>query len=195
MQIEYEATFTNINKEGIREKLKKDGAELIKPEFLQRRVVFNMPKGYEDNSVWIRARDEGDKITMSIKQAGKDSNQIHNIKELKLIVDSFENAEKFLSTLHCQKKSYQETKREIWELDGVEICLDEWPYLEPLMEIEGNNEESVKNTSQKLGLDYGKAKFCSATELYSEKYGISCDAINNGIPEITFEGKNPFEKL
>lgn len=195
MQIEYEATFPNINKNEMRLKLKKAGAAILRPEFLQKRVVFNMPKGYENNNVWIRVRDEGNRITMSIKQAGADSNQIHNIKELKLVVDNFENAEKFLSTLHCQKKSYQETKREIWNLDGVEICLDEWPYLEPLVEIEGDDEESVKKVSQKLGLDYKKAKFCSATELYSEKYGVSCEIINNNIPEITFGGKNPFENI
>ena len=40
MNIEYEATFTGINKDDIRTRLKNIGANLIKPEFLMKRVVF-----------------------------------------------------------------------------------------------------------------------------------------------------------
>lgn len=36
MQIEYEATFPNIDKNEIREKLKNVGATLVRPEFLQK---------------------------------------------------------------------------------------------------------------------------------------------------------------
>lgn len=43
MKIEYEATFINVNKDNIRDRLQKAGASLIKPEFLQRRVVFELP--------------------------------------------------------------------------------------------------------------------------------------------------------
>ena len=44
MDIEYEATFINIGKDKIRTKLKKAGAKLIRPEFLQKRTVFNLPR-------------------------------------------------------------------------------------------------------------------------------------------------------
>ena len=47
MQIEYEATFTNIDKDDIRQRLKKVGAKLSQPEFLQKRAVFYLPKGHE----------------------------------------------------------------------------------------------------------------------------------------------------
>jgi hypothetical protein len=40
MNIEYEATFTNVNKEKVREILKDKGGELIRPEFLQKRMLF-----------------------------------------------------------------------------------------------------------------------------------------------------------
>ena len=47
MAIEYEATFLDINKEETRENLKKVGAELVRPEFMQKRVVFGLPKDRE----------------------------------------------------------------------------------------------------------------------------------------------------
>ena len=41
MKVEYEATFTDIDKESTRTKLKDAGAILGRPEFLQKRVTFN----------------------------------------------------------------------------------------------------------------------------------------------------------
>lgn len=191
MKIEYEATFSNINKDEIRERLKKSGAVLVRPEFLQKRCTFNLPTGHEINGGWLRVRDEGNKITMTLKIV--DGEKIENQKEIILEVDNFSEAEDFLILLGCRKKSYQETKRETWELDGVEVDIDEWPYLEPYVEVEGESEEEVKKVSEKLGFDYNKAIFCCVTTLYNIKYGTPEEIINNQIPEITFEGKNPFE--
>jgi len=190
MQIEYEATFPNVDKDDVREKLKKAGATLVKPEFLQKRKVFHFPRGHEIEGGWIRVRDEGDKITTSIKIVNGD--KIEDQKEVCLKVDSFDEAVIYLETLGCKFKSYQETKREIWKLDGVEICIDEWPFLEPFVEVEGESEEKVKRVSEKIGLDYGKAKFCAVGWIYKDKYGISLDEINNKTPKIIFEMENPF---
>jgi len=83
MQIEYEATFPNINKNKVRQKLKQAGAKLVRPEFLQKRVTFNLPKGYSKNHSWLRVRDEGDKVTMSYKLI--DGDKIENQKEIFLV--------------------------------------------------------------------------------------------------------------
>jgi adenylate cyclase, class 2 len=190
MYIELEATFTNIDKDNIRLRLKKAEAKLLRKEFLQKRVVFNLPKGHEIKGGWLRVRDEGDKITMSLKIV--DGTKIENQKETQLKVDSFEQAVNLLETIGCKKKAFQESKRELWELDGTEITIDEWPFLEPFIEIEGKSEEIVKSVSEKLSFDYEKAKFCAVDVLYSEKYGISEDRIDNQTPEILFNSKNPF---
>ncbi|NBS41741.1 hypothetical protein EBS80_03705, partial [bacterium] len=60
MHIEYEATFENVDKDAIRAKLKEAGATLVRPEFVQKRVVFNLPKGHEIPGGWLRVRNEGD---------------------------------------------------------------------------------------------------------------------------------------
>jgi len=192
MEIEYEATFINIDKDEYRQKLQQAGAKLVKPEFLQRRVVFHLPKGHEINGGWLRVRDEADKITMSLKIV--DGDKIENQKEICLKVDNFDEGIEFLSKMGCEKKAFQENKRELWILDDVEITIDEWPFLEPYLEIEGKSEEKVKAVAQKLGLDYSKAMFCSVAPIYSKKYNVSEDVINNNTEEITFNGKNPFLK-
>jgi len=193
MYTEYEATFLNIDKKEIRKKLKRCGAKLIRPEFLQKRVVFNLP-GRLDSKLgsWLRVRDEGDKITMSFKSVTGD--KIENQKEINLEINDFKKGVDFLKVIGCQQKSYQETKREIWRLDNVEICLDEWPFLEPFVEIEGKSEKEVKAVSKKLGFDYSKAWFCATGLIYSKKYNIPVEIIDNEIPKIVFNMKNPFLK-
>ncbi len=190
MKTEYEATFLDVRKCQIRKKLKKVGAKLVKPEFLQKRVTFNLPENLEKNGKWVRVRDEKDEITMSFKSVFGD--KIENQEEINLKINDFEEGVEFLERIGCQKKAYQETKREIWLIEDVEICIDEWPFLEPFVEIEGDSEEKVKKASKILGFDYSKAWFCSAGKIYSEKYGISEEIINNKISKITFDMENPF---
>ncbi len=192
MNVEYEATFPNIDKTEVRRRLRAAGAALERPEYRQRRVTFNPPPKLTDGKKWLRVRDEGNKITMSFKEV--DGDKIENQKEICLTVSSFEQAVEFLQNVGCERKAYQESLRELWLLEGVEITIDTWPFLEPLVEIEGNSEDSVRHVSEKLGFDFSKAVFGSATTQYADKYGLSHDYINNEVPSITFAGPNPFVK-
>lgn len=190
MQIEHEATFENIPKDVARDLLRKAGAELVRPEFMQRRCVFHLPTGHEIEGGWLRVRDEGDKVTMSLKVV--DGDKIENQKEICLTVDSFSQAKEFLTLIGAGQKAYQETKRELWKLDGVEITIDEWPFLEPFVEVEGPNEESVRVVAEKIGFDYTQALFCSVDTLYARKYGFEEDRFNNHSDLVIFDMKNPF---
>jgi adenylate cyclase, class 2 len=189
MKTEYEAKFTNISKDQIRNRLKKMGAKLVRPEFFQKRVAFNLPKRSIKKG-YLRVRDEGDKVTMSLKFVN--GKKIEDQKEVLLKVDNFEYAVEFLRLIGCNQKALQHTKRELWSFDGVEITIDEWPFLEPFIEIEGASEAKVRSVSEKLGFDYKNAVFGAVDELYNQKYGISKNIINNHTPEITFSSNNPF---
>lgn len=190
MKIEYEATFIEVDKDEIRKKLSEIGAVLVKPEFLQTRKTFELPSGQERKGAWIRVRDEGDKNTLSLKII--DGDKIEDQKELSFDISDFSLATEFLSMIGCRQKSYQESRRELWTLDGVEITIDEWPYLEPYVEVEGNSEEEVKSVSAKLGFNYSKALFCSVDKIYNMKYGTPIEVICHQISAITFTDPNPF---
>lgn len=190
MKIEYEATFINVDKDEIRQRLVAAGAKLVRPEFLQRRVIFDLPTEKQSSDRWLRVRDEGDKITMSFKVI--DGDQIENQQELCLTVDSMDNAVELLTAIGCRTKAYQETKRELWQLDDVEITIDEWPYLEPFVEVEGPSEEVVRQVSCQIGFDYSQALFCAVDRLYQLKYGIAKEVINYQTPHLVFDEANPF---
>lgn len=122
-----------------------------------------------------------------------DEDKIENQKEICVEVSDFDETVKLLESIGCEKKSYQETKRELWILDGVEITIDEWPFLEPFVEVEGKSEKEVKEVSEKIGFDYSKALFCAVGKLYQMKYGIHPDQINTA-EKIVFGMENPFKK-
>jgi len=183
MHTEFEATFLQIDKETIRQKLKNVGAELVFPEFLMKRSVFNPPVPID--GAWMRVRQEPDKITMSLKVVN--GNKIEDQKEVMLEVNDFDEAVLFLNSIGAKQKAYQETKRELWRLGEVEVTIDTWPGLHPFLEVEGKTEESVKEAVQKLALDYTQAKFCEVSFVYEYELGIPPEIMKDKTPIITFE--------
>lgn len=165
------------------------GAELIYPERLMKRVTFNLPKTVNENT-YLRVRDEGDKVTLTLKAVV--GNSIEDQKEINIKVDSFSATVEMLKHIGCQEKAYQETKRELWRLSGVEVTLDEWPFLEPFIEVEGPSEALVKQVVSSLGFDYTKGLIGAVDKLYAAKYKIPTRQINYETPLITFDMDNPF---
>ncbi|MBI5621486.1 CYTH domain-containing protein [Candidatus Falkowbacteria bacterium] len=192
MAIEYEAMFGNIDRILMRQRLTEVGARLVRPEFLQRRYNLTLPGKETIEFEWLRLRDEGDKITLSLK-ADKAGGAITDQHELCVTISDLEIGRQMLEALGCQVKAYQETKRELWTLDGVEVTIDEWPFLEPLLEIEAKDEANVRAMAEKLGFDWSSALFSSVTALYVSKYGIDWQVISNSTPRIVFDMENPFE--
>ncbi len=193
MQTEFEAKFTGVDIIALRARLSSLGAQLLQSETLYKRAVFNPPPALAKKGFYGRVRDEGNRVTMSLKSTGKVST-IDQQKEIELIVTSFESAVDMLVTLGFEQKAYQETKREKWQLAGAEICIDSWPFLESFVEIEGSSEQQVKYIASQLGFDYSSAIFGAVDVLYAAKYGIDTKQINMGTPRIVFGMQNPFLK-
>lgn len=52
----------DIDKDEMRERLRRAGAELVRPEYLQKRIPFDLPVEKRSKDSWLRVRDEGDEI-------------------------------------------------------------------------------------------------------------------------------------
>jgi adenylate cyclase class 2 len=192
MKTEYEATFLNVQKETVREKLKSVGATLIRAEYMQKRVNFDLQNLGRDFYEWVRVRDEGDKITMAYKKIPPGAG-IEDQKEIEFEVSDMEAATEFVKVLGARMTNYSETLRERWELDGVEIDIDTWPYLEPYIEIEGESEAKVRAVAETLGYEWGDAKFCGAGEIYQMVYGVHPDKLSKDkVLRLTFNDPSPF---
>ncbi|MDO4978595.1 MAG: CYTH domain-containing protein [Candidatus Saccharibacteria bacterium] len=186
MGIEIEATFTGIDKDLYREKLKSVGATLKQKELLMRRVVFDVSE-----HEFARVRDEGNCITMSYKH--QDSHSLSGMQEVCVKVDSYDEAINFLLALGFKIKSEQESYREEWELDGVEITIDTWPWLAPYTEIEGPSEDAVKSVSEKLGFNMEDAIYGSVDDVYIKYYKTTSHEVNFR-PKILFSEEVGWEE-
>lgn len=192
MKTEYEATFLNINKEELIKKLRTLGATLKRSEYLQRRVTLELPREKRDLNIWLRVRDEGnDKITLTLKSV--DGKSITGQKEILVEVNDFGDTVALLESIGCDRKSYQESRRELWLLGDIEVAIDTWPFLEPYIELEGSSEEAVKSSAKQLSLDYSEAIFDTVNGIYKQKYGKSLDELDKDtLKDFNFRIKNPF---
>ena len=182
MPAEIEAKFLNIDRDDLRVRLRAAGYDCVQPDYLMRRVVFDLPG--DDRAAWARVRDEGGRIAVTYK-CTHDITRIDGTEEIEITVDHFDNAVALLEAFGLVRKSYQETRREIWEKGDVEVVLDEWPAISPFIEIEAPDETAVRAAAAELGFDWGAAKFGAVGVVY-ETVGISHGAIN-ACPRITFD--------
>jgi adenylate cyclase class 2 len=184
METEVEAKFPDVDVGELRIKLKNLGAEQEHPEVLMRRRNFDFPdKRLERAGGWVRVRDEGNKVTLCYKQLN--DRTLHGTKEVSVIVGDFDKTCVLLTTIGLEEKAYQETKREKWLFDFVEVAIDTWPWVPSFVELEGANEESVKRVAEMLGFDWGKAMHGSVETIYQMHYNFTESEIDNW-KSITF---------
>lgn len=184
MKTEIEAKFLDINSEAIRSKLKELGGSLNQEEILMRRKIFDYNnQRLEKTGAWIRVRDEGNKITLSYKRLIDRTFQ--GTKEISVKVDDFEATCNFLLAIGLDCRSYQETKRETWLLDGCEITIDTWPWIPTFIELEAETEQAVKSAAEKLGCDWNEALHGSVETAYQKYYEVTEEEIDH-LEEIKF---------
>jgi adenylate cyclase class 2 len=170
MKTEIEAKFADIDIDEIRQALKKAGAVCAHPMRLMRRVLIEEPH-HEHEHAFIRIRDEGDKITLTFKRRSDPyEHGIDGVKELEVEVSDFDDVVAIFAEAGWKHKTFQESRRETWKLDGVEVVIDEWPWLNPYIEIEGETEAAIKAVTKKLGLAWEAALFVNVDVLYNRQY-------------------------
>jgi adenylate cyclase class 2 len=187
MQTEIEVKFLNIDHDVIRAELKSAGAKLENPMRMMRRVVFDLPHHVHNpaRDGWARLRDEGDKVTLTYKTSQE--NKFGGATEIEVTVSDYEKTIKIFKAVGLVITTNQETRRETWMLNDAEVVLDEWPWLNPLVEIEAPSEEAVRAAAKKLNFDWNNAVFGSVTTAYRHQYpAITNDDHISAIPEIKF---------
>ncbi len=180
MNLEIEATFLEVDKNEIRSKLKALGGKLIQPEILMRRIVFDL----HSNHAFARVRDEGNRIVLTYKNHHNDT--LTGTEEINVEVSNYEDTIAILKACGLRAKSDEDSYRETWELDDVEITIDTWPWIPTYIEIEGPGEISVKSAATKLGYNMQNAVIGSVDSVYKLYYDVSSELINEQLSEFKF---------
>ena len=154
-----------------------------------RRCLFGQERNPKIDCTYIRVRDEGNKITMSAKQhPSENETAIESQKEYEITVSDFETAKQVLLSAGLKQTSFQENKRETWQMpDGTLVELETWPQLPNYLEIEGKSSEAVQKTANQLGFDWNERIIQPNRYLYAKQWGISQEAVLERIAHLTFD--------
>lgn len=192
---EIELKFLRVDHNDIRSRLSAAGAQLIFPMQLLKRAILDYPdrRLHTSNTTdageggYVRVRTEPDgtiELMHKYFHGGLDK----KVSETAVKVADFDQTIAFLESIGLEQGSYQESKREVWHLDDTEVVLDEWPWVDPFIEIEADNIDKVHSTCIKLGLDIRRSAEGSANNVYKDKYPKMTDHNNIGdIPEVKFD--------
>jgi len=188
MKTEIEVKFLGVDIEQMRAKLRDAGAVLEQPMRLMRRALIETAETKARNA-FLRIRDEGDKVTVTFKQF--DENSLTGAKEREIVVNDFDETAAIFSEFGLKYHTFQESKRETWKYNEVEVVIDEWPWIPSYIEIEGASEESVKQAAAELGFDWKDAVFGSVDVIYNLEYPDMTVRGVIDLKEVRFEDPLP----
>jgi adenylate cyclase class IV len=164
MPKEYEYRFNNYNKKDIIVKLKDINAKYF-GTFKFKVMVFTDSINSEK---YIRVRDEGHRITMTVKNNLTDKFPIEN----EVIINNFDEGINILLAVGCKKKYYYEKYREIWNYKNSEIIFDMNPGIPELMEVESSTKKELDILCKKLELNINNYQGFSNNQIYLDLFGI-----------------------
>jgi adenylate cyclase, class 2 len=171
MPIEFEAKVLDVEPDEMANKILLLGGRRIGSR-LMRRYVYDIQAG--DESRWIRLRDTGTDVTLTVKEIAHDG--IDGTMETEVVVGDFETTNELLRRIGFEPKSYQENRRTSFELAGAQLELDWWPRIPPYLEIEGRSREHVVEVGFTLGVSAENLTGENTTKVYA-RYGIDLTTI------------------
>lgn len=171
MPIEHEAKILDIDPDTIQRHIIDKGGRKLGERFM-RRYVYDITPG--DESKWIRLRDNGNSKTLAVKHITSDA--IDGTHEVEVTVDDFTATNELLEMLGFIAKSYQETKRVSFTLDGAQLEIDTWPQIPPYLEIEATTKEDVLQVAKLLGYTESDLTGENTIKIYA-RHGIDLNTI------------------
>jgi len=141
---------------------------------LMRRFVYDIEAG--DGARWIRLRDDGAAVTLTVKEIEHDG--IDGTTETEVLVGDFETANELLRRMGFEAKSYQENRRESFELAGARLEIDRWPLIPPYLEVEGDSRRHVVEVAAMLGIPEDRLTGENTVKVYA-RYGIDLGSIRD----------------
>lgn len=132
-----------------------------------------MKKTNKSFSKWIRLRQTGDEVSITIKRIvnSKGVYELDAVNELEFDVPSIEEGKQLLEDLGYFFARHQIKMRIAYDYKNTEIVIDKWPKLAPYVEVEGPTKEEIDEVILMLGYDLKDAIVINTDDVYS-KVGI-----------------------
>lgn len=181
MPIETEAKFYVRDLGEIEQLLQTLGARCIQPRTYEVNLRFDTPQGdLRRNGRVLRLRRDR-QVSLTYKEGKEVKDGIQTRNEIEFVLNDFEAARRFLEALGYQVQFIYEKYRTIYELDDVEIMLDELPYGN-FVEIEGEA-TAIRAMVARLHLSWDSATSLS----YHALFELLRQRMQLGFRDLLFE--------
>lgn len=168
---EIEVRFLNIDKDKLVAKILSLGGE-DKGEFILSETIFYDPELSwlkEGRFVRLRKTNKGIKLTYKENKEQK----IDSAFEIEFEVSDEEQAKLFLEKMGLISYRQQEKKRHTLLLNDITFDIDTWPNIPSYIEIEGPDEDSLKEIVKIIDLGWKDGVFEDAKSIIENHYNIS----------------------
>ena len=164
-ELEVKLFVSDLN--SVEDRLQELGAHLTLQRVLEINLRFDTPNNDLGNSYRVLRLRQDARARLTYKGPASGLGGARLRQELEFEVSDFDMARLFLEALGYQVMLIYEKYRAAYDLDGVEISLDELPY-GTFVEIEGPDPSAIQDVTRKLGLDWEATIPASYTVLFEQ---------------------------
>ena len=151
---EIEAKFPVTSIEKYLPKIREAGAICEQPMQFERNLRFDdKQKSLFQSSQVLRLRDNGGTAILTYKSDKNSSSGLADREEIETVVEDFERTRLILERLGFEVDFIYEKYRSIYSLGQTGIFADHTP-IGDFIEIEGPDEETIRETAGQIGLDW-----------------------------------------
>ncbi|MEW6718241.1 MAG: class IV adenylate cyclase [Chloroflexota bacterium] len=152
---ELEVKFHVPNLPGVIERLISLNANLIQGRTHELNLRFDTPEGELTSTFQVLRLRKDSAVRLTYKGPSKILDGVRARKEIEFTAGNFEAAQDFLEALGYQMIVMYEKYRTIYYLEGAWVMIDEMPFGN-FVEVEGETPAIIKDTAQRLNLEWDK---------------------------------------
>ncbi len=179
---ELEVKFYVSDLAGLQQKLERLGARLVQARVHEINLRFDNSQGDLKRGFQVLRlrRDRISRLTYKGPSQTKEGVRVR--QEIEITVSDFEATRALLEALGYHVAMMYEKYRASYDLDRVEISLDELPY-GSFVELEGPDPARIQAVNRQLGLDWS----ARAPESYTSLFDHLCTARGFQFADLSFE--------
>jgi len=171
MSEELEVMILEIDRKVVIRKLEKLGAKKVREARMQIRM-FDFPDDrLRKETAFLRLRDEGDRNVLTFKKM-RHQKGAKCMDEFETTVSDMKAVEDVLKGIGLEVHKEQEKDRATFRKDGITFNVDEWPGAPPLLEVEAETMEKIREGVEMLGFTMKDTCAIGGGEFF-EKYGLT----------------------
>jgi adenylate cyclase class 2 len=167
---EIEAKFYIADLLSVQERLQHLGARLAHERTHEINLRFDTASGDLLRQLQVLRLRQDSQVRLTFKGPARTLEGARARQEIEFTVSDFSSAQAFLEALGYQVIMMYEKYRTTYEMDGMEILLDEMPY-GSFLEIEGPDPAAMHRLAQALQIDWESAVADSYTALFEKLRG------------------------